>query len=536
VDIVDRIEREYADWQLRKTVAGIEERLPQVRGEVLSDQSPILFFNASTRIHTLSINAAISLISSWSLRNARIPVYYAVCDWGMQQCILGTNKADREALPPCKHCVKHSRILFPQDRVVLIKPYPFVIEEVGEHLAGQALDDLEKWHYEGVPLGTLCLPGLRWALRQHHLSDDETTRSIFRQYLASAASLVHRFGEIFDELRPAALVIFNGLTFPEAVARHVAEARGIPVVTHEVGLRPFSAFFSHGEATFRELELDPDFQLDKGQNRQLTEYLENRFQGKYTMAGISFWPEMTSLSDDLVKKMKSFSQVVSVFTNVIFDTSQVHANTLFVDMFDWLDSVESVIRRYPDTLFIIRAHPDEDRPGKESLESVASWVRNGAIDELDNVEFLGPAELVSSYEIIRRSKFVLVYNSSIGLEASIMGAAVLCAGRARYTQMPTVFFPESQEIYLRMLENFLRRESIEVDHSFATNARRFLFYELYRASLDFSEFMKPYPRTKGMTLLRNVDLDRLNTSPSLAAIRDGIVAEGRFIYQEEVGP
>jgi hypothetical protein len=535
VDIVDRLEREYADRQLKKTVAGVEDFLQQDQPGDISDSSPILFFNASTRIHTLSLNAAISLISSWSLRSAQVPVYYAVCDWGMRRCILGTDTADPEGLPPCKHCVKHSQILFPQDRVFLIKPYPFVIEEIEEHLSNHSLDELEKWQYEGVPLGELCIPGLRWAMRRHHLNDDEGTRTIFRQYLASAASLVHRFGELFDQLKPATLVIFNGLTFPEAVARFVSEARGIPVITHEVGLLPFSAFFSHGDATFRELEPGSDFQLDSKQNKLLTEYLDNRFQGKYTMAGIRFWPEMKSLPVDLVEKMNSFSQIVPVFTNVIFDTSQVHANTLFVDMFDWLDTVESVIRRYPDTLFVIRAHPDEDRPGKESLESVANWVRAVAIDELDNVVFLGPAEMVSSYEIIRRSKFVLVYNSSIGLEASIIGAPVLCAGRARYTQMTTVYFPESEEKYMRMLENFLRRESVEVDQSFATNARRFLYYELYRASLDFSEFMKPYPRTKGMTLLKNIDLDRLRTSPTLAAIRQGIVAAESFTYQEEVG-
>ncbi len=57
--------------------------------------------------------------------------------------------------------------------------------------------------------------------------------------------------------------------------------------------------------------------------------------------------------------------------------------------------------------------------------------------------FVGPQETLSSYELIQKSKFVMVYNSTIGLEASIMGAAVLCAGKARFTQYPTVFFPQT---------------------------------------------------------------------------------------------
>ena len=66
--------------------------------------------------------------------------------------------------------------------------------------------------------------------------------------------------------------------------------------------------------------------------------------------------------------------MVPVFTNVIFDTSQPHSNVVFPHMFAWLDCVLELVRAHPETLFVIRAHPDEIRPGKESRESVAQWV------------------------------------------------------------------------------------------------------------------------------------------------------------------
>ena len=69
-----------------------------------------------------------------------------------------------------------------------------------------------------------------------------------------------------------------------------------------------------------------------------------------------------------------------------------------------------------------------------------------------NVVFVSPNETLSSYELIQKSRFVMIYNSTIGLEASIMGAAVLCAGRARFTQYPTVFFPQSVDAYQNELE------------------------------------------------------------------------------------
>ena len=78
----------------------------------------------------------------------------------------------------------------------------------------------------------------------------------------------------------------------------------------------------------------------------------------------------------LLKKIAEHKQLVPVFTNVIFDTSQVHANTVFPHMFAWLDQILEVIKEHPETLFVIRAHPDEMRPGTQKMahEHVAGWV------------------------------------------------------------------------------------------------------------------------------------------------------------------
>ena len=45
------------------------------------------------------------------------------------------------------------------------------------------------------------------------------------------------------------VVVFNGMFYPEATARWVAQQRGVRVITHEVGLQPYTAYFTTGEAT-----------------------------------------------------------------------------------------------------------------------------------------------------------------------------------------------------------------------------------------------------------------------------------------------
>jgi hypothetical protein len=529
-DIYDRIARIQADRKLGRQVQRMEAYLQSLPARDEADERPVLFFNASTRIHRLSINAAFSLLASWGLRQAGFPVLYAVCQRGMVQCILGTNREDYASLPPCKHCIPFSDRLYPPELVIPLTLNSELITRVDQELQDQSLRELIGWKYKEIPVGELCIPGLRWALRRQNLPDEGGIKDLFRKYLCSASNLAERFEELLKNKRPRSLVVFNGISYPEAIARYVAQERGIPVITHEVGLRPYSAFFTYKEATFRDVDLPKEGSLSQEEEDRLTSYLEGRFKGKFSMAGIQFWPEITDIPEKLQKKMNQYQQLVPVFTNVIFDTSQIHANTIFEDMFVWLDDLESKIKEHPETLFILRAHPDEDRPGKESRESVMAWYVKSQVRDLANVLFFPPSESISSYELIRRAKVVLVYNSSIGLEASIMGAPVLCAGRARYTQLPTTFFPESRQDYLDQLEDLLNAEHIELPPEFTLNARRFLHYELYRSSLDLSEFLRPYPQQAGMTLFNDFDPPELEQSPAIQVIRDGILNKEPFVY------
>jgi hypothetical protein len=400
---------------------------------------------------------------------------------------------------------------------------------------GQDVPCLSELEYQGRPLGALVLPGLRWVLRRHHLKDDEPTRMLLREFILSAHNVAEEFERFLTLVEPQAVVLFNGMMAPEAAARWVAYQKGIRVITHEVGLQPFTAFFTDGDATAYPIDIPEDFDLNPEQNAHLDAYLEQRFQGKFSMAGIQFWPQMEGLSQDFLEKAARFKQTVPVFTNVIFDTSQAHANRLFPHMFVWLDQVLEAARQHTDTLFVIRAHPDESRRGKESRESVEEWVRHTRADALPNVVFIPPGEYLSSYELIQRSKFVMVYNSSIGLEASLMGAAVLCAGKARYTQLETVYFPQTQQDYLQRLEQLLGMSAVEAPEAHRRNARRFLYYQLFKSSLPFSDFLVPSPVMPGFVTLRRFHWQRLTAdlSPTMDVLVRGILEGEPFLLGEK---
>lgn len=524
------------------------------------EEPPVVFFNASTRLTGMSLNSAFALLAACGVQLAGAPVIYFGCRSGMSHCVLGTNRGDYTKPPPCQGCIAQSERMFahaPTEWFTFRRSPD--LDAALEDLNVPALTEFA-WRLPDpdgrlpvVPLGSLVTPSLRWALRVHKLPDDEPTRYLFREYIQSAYQVAVSFRDLLLRVDPQCVVVFNGLMYPEASARWVTQQFGVRVITHEVAFKPQSAFFSERHATAYPIEIPEEFELDDEQKARLDKYLSGRFQGKFTMAGIRFWPDMQRLGEAFERKAAGFNQIVPVFTNVVYDTSQVHANVLFPHMFAWLDQILEIIRAHPDTLFVIRAHPDEMRPGtgKQSRESVQDWVKRNQVDRLPNIIFINPVEYLSSYELIQKAKFVMVYNSSIGLEATLMGVPVLCGGKARFTQYPMVFFPDSVEAFRRQADMFLAQPSgIELPEGFQRNARRFLYYQLEKASLPFGDFIEPHPRP-GYVKLRSFSWEDLKPPPqgisqadtirsdntirsndTIRVLIDGILHGGNFLRGE----
>jgi hypothetical protein len=183
---------------------------------------------------------------------------------------------------------------------------------------------------------------------------------------------------------------------------------------------------------------------------------------------------------------------------------------------------------------VIRAHPDELRSGKQSRESVPGWIEINKVEQLANVVFVGPKEYLSSYELIQRSKFVMVYNSSIGLEAALMGKEVLGGGNARYTQYEIVSFPETPGDYRRKAEELFSTEgAIELPEDKLVNSRNFMYYQQFKASLSFEDFLEEHT-IPGYVRLKPFSWRRLKVenSPTMQVLIDGIIHDKPFLLNE----
>jgi hypothetical protein len=237
-------------WDQRQ-VEGLAREFDQI---IPVSEQPVIFFNASTRLSGLSQNAGFSLVSSLALRRAGQPVIHFVCQQGLSHCVLGTDKHHPQTPPPCAECMRTSHRIFAGAQV-----QPFTSrgdEELAHHMADLPLQALLELEWQEIPLGKIVLPSLRWILRVHHLQDDENTRYLAREYMLSALNVIRQFESLIERVNPSAVVVFNGMFYPEASVRWIAQHKGLPVYSHEVGMLPLSAFFTAGEATAYPVRVD----------------------------------------------------------------------------------------------------------------------------------------------------------------------------------------------------------------------------------------------------------------------------------------
>jgi hypothetical protein len=496
----------------------------------VANRQPVVFFNASTRLSGLSQNAAFSLLCSWAVRMAGTPVVHFVCQAGMSRCLLGTDETDLSRPMPCGMCIRQSRANFTSANTHWFTYQKD--EKLSNALKDLCLDNLLGYEHPmphgigTIPLGKLALPSLRWRLRLQSLVDDEPTRFLYREFMLSAWNVAREFNTLLETIKPQAAVLFNGMHFPEATAFWLCQRHGVRAVTHESGFQPFSGYFVEGQATMYPITI-PEVELTPQQNARLDADLEKRRKGDFSMAGVKFWNEIHVLGNSLKARISSHMQTVVVFTNVIFDTSQLHANVAFRDMFDWLGSLLEVMRATPETLFIVRAHPDEARPGKASRESVAMWMEKSGASALENVVFIPPQERLSSYDLVQAAKFILVYNSTISLESTLLGVPALCAARSPFTDYGTAFFEPERGAYLQQLNVFLTASSLQVPEEAVRRSRRFMYYRYYRFSLPFGNFVESTQPT-GYVRPRKFSLHELEKSPTLSILLDGLLYGKRF--------
>jgi len=374
-----------------------------------------------------SSHNAYELLIAQALRLRGAEVALLTCGGGMPACELGW--ARRAHPRPCDRCA------WLTDRVA----------EVAD-LKHYALRDLLPWGEDArrapaQPAGEgIVNPhdasaiSVAWLLKATQLDRVPGAREVADDFAVAADGVGRATEAVFEEFEPDVVFLLNGLFGAERVIRELALERGVRAPTYEIAPRGGALVLSQ-DAAAPDYDVDQlweavrDRPLSDRQRSEVIDLLDDRAHG--VGAHESYYDRPEDDPDELRRHLvlNGRERVVSLFTNVTWDSATIGHDVGFASMFDWVEHAVRVAGR-EDLVLVVRIHPAEGRWGtREEVQDVISS-RLGEMPA--NVRFVSADDALSSYALLDISDLLLTYTTTVGLEAAVRGKQVAVAGDTHY--------------------------------------------------------------------------------------------------------
>ena len=511
----------YRVWQTTG-VSGITRLAPELRdlASIVNDspRSALAARGGGPRILFVSFrawntHAIVDALVGHALRARGADVHFFTCGGPLPVCDIA---AHTTAPPmPCNTCAPFMTTLLSTLRL----PYFKTRDLLGDTAPPPDLD-----------LAELTRPSLQWFLLSGNPPPDAETEAMRKKFLVSGALVARAMQQLLDRVRPDKLVLLNGIFFAERIAIELARRTGIPFVTHEGGFandtyvfarNDFAPHYPLGEA-WTEAARTP---LTPAQNAMLDAYLDARV-GRGNDVG-RYYPTIESDRAAILRQLSldPSKPIVTLFTNVDWDTATFAARSAFDNMEQWLAHTIAHFAARPESQLVIRIHPAEVRlPLLEPRDRAADIIRRHFAALPPNVRVIAPDSPLSSYTLMDLSAFGLVYTSTTGMEMALRGKPVVAAGRGYYAGKGFTFDARNAPEYDALLDGApaMTAERVEL-------ARRYAFLFFFRHHIKF-----PLTTTRGDRVYFNFDnLAALEPGRDafLDLICDGILHDRPFLAE-----
>jgi Capsule polysaccharide biosynthesis protein len=451
------------------------------------------------------------------LRGARCAFFF--CGGGLPICEIGWPA--RDAAKPCKTCGPYVAEMidvakFPHrslDELVSADERRAIETRVR---SGRYIPDL----FRGRALDPLFEQSLLWFFRAGTLPKTEEAERAREDFRIGAAIMTTAAPRLLDAVSPDVVVLVNGLLYEEKIVREEALARGVRVVSYEMGVQAGTLQFSDtSPAVDNDIsdlwEREGDRRLDDEAELVLQESLRARRSGSSLYR--RYYPRPRSLST------RTPAPLVAVFTNVSWDTAVTGKAFAFDSMFDWLAETIRIAERHPELEFVIRAHPSESRwPGQESRERVTEFIRGRFASLPGNVRLVPPEEPVDSYSLVDAADVVAVFSSTVGLEAAAAGKPVCVVGKTHYRGRGFTKDATSAEDYQALFDDL---SWAKPDSERRRRARRYAYLYFCRAMIPFRAVIQD-ENSEPIFTYQNVAELAPGRDPYLDLVCDGILGGG----------
>ena len=429
------------------------------------------------------VHAAWELVMAYALRAEGYRPEFVICGGAAESC--DSYEAEIKAGALCKHCAGTFESFLrtaglPYRRLADFVNLDGVRADARATVASLSLEGCRAFEQDGVPVGRLIEPTVARSLRQCTFAPDERTTSLYRRYLETALINVPAIERILEEPWEA-VVVLNGKFLAESLLYHQARRADVDVVTYERGFRLNTLFFAVNDQVTefdisRHFTQVRDVPLTERQEERLQRYESARRVGEQAI--VQYFLKIDEDFDRIAAehRIDREKHIAVAYPNIVWDTAVFGQERTFESIWAWMEATIRTYADLPDWELVVRIHPAEVRLPAKTMEPMAELIQAHFPDPPANVHVIPPAAAASSYALMEMADRVLVYSSTMGLEAAMAGKRVVTTARTHYAELGFTTDPRTGEEYVEYLRSALE----PVDEQLRRQARRYANLFFYR--------------------------------------------------------
>ncbi|PZX39197.1 capsular polysaccharide biosynthesis protein [Nonlabens dokdonensis] len=390
-------------------------------------------------------------------------VYIVMCEGFFDHCL--TNPTGNTGI--CALCKSQTKKIISNtlgDQATILKLSDYYDSKLSkDKISISTSEEFKKFNYKDIGIGYSALSSYVHLTRNQKPKIDKDSIDYFKNQLLQSMKLIDAFSNLIDDIKPDRVCSFNG-RFNEI--RPVFEIALIKKV--EAYLYEFEPLGNGQSAKVVFKNVLPhsivgnkwkfehcwnDSNLVPGENVKLSEeFFHNKRNG--IAAGDKVYVKGTT-TGKLPDNWNSNKRNIVIFNSsedeYVSIGEEWESLTLFKEQIEGLKFTFESYKNDESFHFYLRVHPN--------LKGIAYKYHQNLYEfekEYSNVTIIGAEESINSYDLLDASEKVIVFGSTMGLEAVYWGKPVILLGCSWYYYEDVCYIPKTTNEFLKLIKQELK--------------------------------------------------------------------------------
>jgi len=361
-----------------------------------------------------------------------------------------------------------------------------------------SVTELKQYSWDDVLLGTCVASTLISELRDHEF-DTMLYREKIQKNLGASIMIYESCLELVKKIKPDSIYIFNGRFADVYPAVAVAKKLGITYFTHERGgnIGTYSLFknnLPHTALVQIKEEIEDLWASDNQDDAMSKASIGSQWFTDRRLGIEQAWMSFSAQQQKqrLPEGFDTTKKNIVIFNSSIdeYDTFAEWEEPIYGDEITAVTRIlESCLHDIYDnsTKFYFRVHPCLKNINNTQMKKLHVF----ADQYKDRIKFIWPEETIDSYALLEHAEKVIVFASTVGVEACYWGKPSILLGRAFYEDVDACYIPKTHEEVIDLIQQPLTPKN-------QVHAIKYGYWETTRG-IPFKKF-KPMGLFKGAFL------------------------------------